>query len=142
MTLNAILEKDTAYIRAIPKKLNNVPPPSNINAEDITDIKANQNHVVTINDEVIALDALEKKLIPILKKFKEDDFQHIRIEVSQQTKYSVFAQIHSAIEEAHRKVLEFYSYREVGLELDKLSEEQRSKLEKMHPCRVIEAKPN
>lgn len=47
------MEKDTAYIRQIPKKLEDVPPPPPIDKRNICAIKANNANQLMIRDEIM-----------------------------------------------------------------------------------------
>lgn len=47
------MEKDTAYIRQIPKKLEDVPPPPPIDRRNICVIKANNSNQLMVRDEIM-----------------------------------------------------------------------------------------
>jgi biopolymer transport protein ExbD len=142
VSVNFVLEKDVAYIRSIPKKLKSRTPPPQQDPRDITTIEANEKNEVQLNGEFVDFSTLESRLIPIIKKFEQNDQQHIRIHVKLETEYYVWGKIHRAIQIAHRSVLEYYSEKELGKEYNVLSEEEKKSLEKKHPCRIIEVKPD
>ncbi|MCR9172891.1 MAG: hypothetical protein NXI10_10380 [bacterium] len=140
--LASMLEKDTSYIRSIPKKLKNVPPAPVVDPKDITTIAVNDSNRLTFNGEFINPDEITVQLVPILKQFEENDEQHIRIQVKQNTTYKLFAKIHSSIEAAHQEVLNYFSQIEHKKSFKQLTEEEQNELKKKHPARVVEGKPD
>lgn len=63
------MEKDTAYIRQIPKKLENVPPPPPIEERNICLIKANSSNQLMVRKDVIENpDDISDKIIEFYRK--------------------------------------------------------------------------
>lgn len=140
ITLNFVLERETAYIRSIPKKLETPPNDANFNQFALT-IRVNAQNEIHVNDSPCKEEDLAAKITPYIQTMHESDANHIRIQVSKETEYRLYAFIQETIDSCYQKVLGDYSHKQFGKHFDELTAEQRDTLKKQYPMRITEVRP-
>lgn len=129
-----VADRDRAYMRELPKKISSdteIPPGFNIQ------ITAD-NQIITDSGNVTY-----SELKSELDKYFEDfnDKSHVRIQVSEQTAYSLYTEIMSTVEESYFDLRNAQAVKQFSLPYFELSEEDQKKIKSEFPSRIIEVAP-
>ncbi len=134
LTYTMVADRDRAYMRELPKKISSdteIPPGFNIQ------ITAD-NQIITDSGNVTY-----SELKSELDKYFEDfnDKSHVRIQVSEQTAYSLYTEIMSTVEESYFDLRNAQAVKQFSLPYFELSEEDQKKIKSEFPSRIIEVAP-
>lgn len=126
-------DKDHAFIRQIPKSVNETPVIDNKGFTiDLTD-----NNKLSINGRQLESDNIQLELFKYFDKF--DDSTHVRLVANSKTEYSLYSKIHSEIQMVYQKYWNQIALRDYKKEFNKLNSTEQNEIKKRYPIRIVEA---
>lgn len=138
ININMVLDKETAYIRQIPKKRSD-------SSTHFTDrsftIFIDENNAIFLNDTIHSKASLAERITAYLQHSTTDNDRHIRLQVTPKTSYKAFAEMHALIEQSYILALSQISQEKGRNSYVELSEKEQNKLRSQHPLRLIEVAP-
>ena len=133
LTSAITMEKDTAYIRELPKRIS---PEEPAELECGMTVSLSAEGLVVVGGKTMSVDDFNS----VFNGFVSKNQPPIRVcvDANRQTKYEMFAKVMDIIYTAHSKAMDKSAHQRFGKSLETLNKEERADIERMHPWEIIE----